>query len=148
MARMGAENAVSVLGDARRPGAFPDVEADLVLVDPPCTGTGTFNRVPSGKWRLTRRSIDRMASIQRRILENCAGHVGEDGSIVYCTCSITKEENEMVIREFLRVHSGFELTEAEPRLGMPGLMGQAEAQRLYPHIHECNGFYVAKLVRS
>jgi 16S rRNA (cytosine967-C5)-methyltransferase len=148
MERLGVGNAVSVLGDARKPGDFPDVEADLVLVDPPCTGTGTFNRIPSGKWRLTRRSIGRMASIQRRILENSAGHVGNGGSIVYCTCSITKEENETVIQGFLRAHAGFELMEAEPRLGLPGLMGQAEAQRLYPHIHGCNGFYVAKLAKG
>ncbi|MFQ6053618.1 MAG: RsmB/NOP family class I SAM-dependent RNA methyltransferase, partial [Candidatus Bathyarchaeia archaeon] len=60
MTRLGVENAVPVLGDAKRPSAFPDVEADLVLLDPPCTGTGTFNRIPSGKWRISRRSIDRM----------------------------------------------------------------------------------------
>jgi 16S rRNA (cytosine967-C5)-methyltransferase len=148
MERLGVGNAVSVLGDARRPGDFPDVEADLVLVDPPCTGTGTFNRIPSGKWRLTRRSIGRMAAIQRRILDNSAGHVGNGGSIVYCTCSITREENEMVIQGFLQTHAGFELMEAEPRIGLPGLMGQVEAQRLYPHIHGCNGFYVAKLGRG
>ena len=148
MARLGVENATPVLGDARKPGAFPDVEADLVLVDPPCTGTGTFNRSPSGKWRLTGRSIDRMRFIQRRILYNCGEHVVEGGSIVYCTCSVTVEENEMVIRDFLQVHPEFELVEAEPRIGLPGLLGQAEAQRLYPHIHRCNGFYVAKLTRS
>ena len=63
MARLGVENAVPVEGDARERRAFPDVEADLVLVDPPCTGTGTFNRAPSGKWRITPRSIDRMRLI-------------------------------------------------------------------------------------
>jgi len=148
MARLGVENAEPVLGDARKARAFPDVEADLVLVDPPCTGTGTFNRTPSGKWRLTSRSIDRMRLIQRRILYNCADHVVEGGSIVYCTCSVTAEENEMVIRDFLQVHGDFGLMESEPRLGLPGLMGQDEAQRLYPHIHGCNGFYLAKLARA
>lgn len=147
MTRLGVGNAVPVLGDARKPRAFPDVKADIVLVDPPCTGTGTFNRAPSGKWRLTSRSIDRMRLIQRRILYNCADHVAEEGSIVYCTCSVTAEENEVVIRNFLQVHGDFELVEAEPRLGLPGLMGQDSAQRLYPHIHKCNGFYLAKLAR-
>ncbi len=148
MGRLGVENAVPIRGDARKPGAFPDVKADLVLVDPPCTGTGTFNRVPSGKWRLSRRSINKMMSIQRRILDNCAEHVREGGSIVYCTCSITAEENERVIQDFLQVHSEFKLIKAKPRIGLPGLMGQAEAQRLYPHIHRCNGFYIVKLARS
>jgi len=148
MTRLGVENAVPVQGDARKPGDFPDVEADLILVDPPCTGTGTFNRVPSGKWRLSRRSIDRMATVQRDILNNCAGKVREGGSIVYCTCSITEEENERVTWNFLRANSDYRLVEAEPRFGLPGLMGQSEAQRLYPHIHRCNGFYVARLTRS
>jgi len=148
MARLGVENAVPVLGDAGRPGALPDVEADLVLVDPPCTGTGTFNRIPSGKWRLSRRSIDRMASIQRRILDNCAEHVKGGGSLVYCTCSITKEENEMVIQGFMHANPGFYLVEASPRLGLPGMIGQSEAQRLYPHLHGCNGFYLARLEKA
>jgi 16S rRNA (cytosine967-C5)-methyltransferase len=148
MARLGVENAEPVLGDARKPGAFPDVEADLVLVDPPCTGTGTFNHIPSGKWRLTRRSIDKMAFIQRKILENCADRVSEGGSLVYCTCSITLEENEMVIRGFMQANPGFDLVEAKPRLGLTGLMGQTEAQRLYPHIHRCNGFYLARLEKA
>jgi 16S rRNA (cytosine967-C5)-methyltransferase len=148
MARLGVKNAVPVLGDARKPKNFPDVEADVVLVDPPCTGTGTFNRIPSGKWRLTRRSISRMAIIQRRILDNCAEHVKQGGTLVYSTCSVTVEENELLIHDFLQSHTGFKLVEAEPRIGAPGLMGQVEAQRLYPHIHRCNGFYIAKLVRA
>jgi len=148
MVRLGVENAVAVLGDALKPGSFPDMEVDLVLVDPPCTGTGTFNRIPSGKWRLSRRSIDRMASIQRRILDNCAEHVKGRGSLVYCTCSITKEENEMVIQGFMHANPGFYLVEANPRLGLPGMIDQSEAQRLYPHIHRCNGFYLARLEKA
>jgi 16S rRNA (cytosine967-C5)-methyltransferase len=148
MERLGVENAVPVLSDARRPEAFPDVEADLILLDPPCTGTGTFHRVPSGKWRLSRRSIGRMASLQSRMLGNCAKRLREGGRIVYCTCSVTLEENEGVIEGFLREHPEFRLVAAEPRMGLPGLMGQREAQRLYPHIHGCNGFYVAKLLRE
>ncbi len=148
MARLGVENAEPVLGDARKPGAFPDVEADLVLLDPPCTGTGTFNHIPSGKWRLSRKSIDKMAFIQRKILENCADRVSEGGSLVYCTCSITVEENEMVIKAFMQANPGFDLVEAKPRLGLTGLMGQTEAQRLYPHIHRCNGFYLVRLEKA
>ena len=89
-----------------------------------------------------------MASIQRRILDNCAEHVRQRGTLVYSTCSVTVEENELLIHDFLQAHTGFKLVEAEPRIGAPGLMGQVEAQRLYPHIHRCNGFYIAKLVRA
>jgi 16S rRNA (cytosine967-C5)-methyltransferase len=148
MARLGVGNAAPVLGDAKRRGAFPDVVADLVLLDPPCTGTGTFGRVPSGKWRITRRSIGKMAGIQRRILNNCADHVAEGGAIVYSTCSVTVEENEMVVEGFLGAHPEFRMVDASPRLGLPGLLGQEGAQRLYPHLHGCNGFYVARLERE
>jgi 16S rRNA (cytosine967-C5)-methyltransferase len=147
MAWLGVENAIPILGDARKSKDLPDIEVDVVLVDPPCTGTGTFNRIPSGKWRLTRRSIDRMASIQRSILDNCAEHVKQGGTLVYCTCSVTVEENELVIRAFLKAHVDFKLVASEPRIGAQGLRGQIENQRLYPHIHRCNGFYISKLAR-
>jgi len=148
MARLGVGNATPILGDAKKRRAFPDVEADLVLVDPPCTGTGTFGRVPSGKWRIMKRSIGRMAGIQGRILEKCADHVAEGGAIVYSTCSVTVEENEWVVENFLGAHPEFRLVDASPRLGLPGLLGQGGAQRLYPHLHGCNGFYVARLERE
>ena len=148
MARLGVGNATPILGDAKRRGAFPDVEADLVLVDPPCTGTGTFGRAPSGKWRITKRSIGRMAGIQERILNGCADHVAEGGAIVYSTCSVTVEENEWVVENFLGAHPEFRMVDASPRLGLPGLLGQDGAQRLYPHLHGCNGFYVARLERE
>jgi 16S rRNA (cytosine967-C5)-methyltransferase len=148
MARLGVGNAIPVLGDAKRRGAFPDVEADLVLVDPPCTGTGTFGRAPSGKWRITKRSIGRMAGIQGRILNRCAEYVDEGGALVYSTCSVTVEENEWVVENFLGAHPEFKMVDASPRLGLPGLLGQDGAQRLYPHLHGCNGFYVARLERE
>jgi 16S rRNA (cytosine967-C5)-methyltransferase len=148
MVRLGVGNATPILGDAKRRGAFPDVEADLVLVDPPCTGTGTFGRAPSGKWRITKRSIGRMAGIQGRILNRCADHVAEGGAIVYSTCSVTVEENEWVVGNFLGAHPEFKMVDASPRLGLPGLLGQDGAQRLYPHLHGCNGFYVARLERE
>ena len=148
MERLGVENAFPILGDARKQEAFPEVEADLIILDPPCTGTGTFLRMPSGKWRLSRRSIGRMASLQSRMLRNCAKRLREGGRIVYCTCSVTLEENEGVIEGFLREHPEYRLVAAEPRIGLPGLKSQREAQRLYPHIHGCNGFYVANLLRE
>ena len=148
MERLGVGNATPVLGDAKKPKDFPDVEADLVLVDPSCTGTGTFGRAPSGKWRIRRKSIRRMAGVQGRILDNCAGHVAAGGAIVYCTCSVTVEENEGVVEGFLGAHPEFGMVDASPKLGLPGLLGQDGAQRFYPHLHGCNGFYVARLERE
>jgi len=54
----------------------------------------------------------------------------------------------MVIENFLKLHPEFKLVESKPRIGLPGLRGLTKCQRLYPHIHECNGFFVAKLKKE
>ena len=145
--RMGVKIAVSMLADMRKP--LPTkLLADLVILDPPCTGTGTFGRMPYAKWRLTRRSIVSMAGIQWEMLKTCGNYVDEGGYLVYSTCSITVEENEMLIERFLKWHPEFTLVETSPRIGLPGLRGQTTCQRLYPHIHDCNGFFVAKLLKE
>jgi 16S rRNA (cytosine967-C5)-methyltransferase len=124
------------------------MKADLVVLDPPCTGTGMFGRLPSFKWRLTPRSIDRMADIQWRMLDNCAEYVRPGGVLVYSTSSITVEENEMSIEKFLKRHSEFSLVDISLGMGSPGLRGLTNCRRLYPHIHSCNGLFVAKLLKS
>jgi len=147
IARMGVENAVPIIADARNQLPFT-VEADMVVLDPPCTSTGAFGKLPSAKWRLTRRSIDRMAEIQWRMINNCAMHVKSGGALVYSTCSITLEENEIIIERFLKWHPEFALAEITPKIGLSGLRGLGKCQRLYPHIHQCNGFFIAKLSKE
>jgi 16S rRNA (cytosine967-C5)-methyltransferase len=146
--RMGVKIAAPVVADAFNPLPLRDVQADLVLLDPPCTSTGAFGRSPSAKWRLSNRSVRGMAELQWRMLNNCATHVQEGGSLAYSTCSITVEENEFLIERFLKLNPDFDLTETEPRIGVPGLRGLSDCQRTYPHIHSCNGFFIAKLVRK
>jgi len=145
--RMGVENAVSIVADARK--LLPiNIAADLIILDPPCTGTGTFSRAPSAKWRLTEKSAETMANIQWEMLTSCKEYVKDGGNIVYSTCSITLEENEILIEKFLKWHPDFTLIETIPKIGLTGFRGQTECQRLYPHIHDCNGFFVAKLHKS
>jgi 16S rRNA (cytosine967-C5)-methyltransferase len=145
--RMGIENVQAVVVDVR--SSLPlNVSADLVILDPPCTSTGTFGKTPDAKWRLTKRSILGMSRIQAEMIEHSAEHVKEGGFLVYSTCSITVEENEMVIENFLKLHPEFKLVESKPRIGLVGLRGLTKCQRLYPHIHECNGFFVAKLQKE
>jgi 16S rRNA (cytosine967-C5)-methyltransferase len=145
--RMGTSIAQPVVADARN-GLPLNVSADLVILDPPCTSTGTFGKTPDAKWRLTKRSILGMAKIQAEMIEQCAEYVKKDGFLVYSTCSITVEENEMVIEKFLKTHPEFKPVEAKPKIGLPGLRGLTKCQRFYPHIHECNGFFVAKLMKE
>jgi len=147
VARMGVSIAEPIIADACNPLPVA-VEADMVILDPPCTSTGAFAKIPSAKWRLTARSAEKMAEIQWQMLENSAEKLKPGGALVYSTCSITVEENEMLIERFLKWHTEFQLAEITPKIGLPGLRGLTKCQRLYPHIHECNGFFIAKLLKS
>jgi len=145
--RMGVENALVIYADAQKPLPV-NLVVDLLILDPPCTSTGAFGKTPSAKWRLTKRSVFTMSEIQWNMLNNCADSVKKLGHLVYSTCSVTLEENEMLIERFLKWHSEYKLVDSMPRIGLPGLRGQTQCQRLYPHIHHCNGFFVAKLMRE
>ena len=148
MGKLGVTIAKPIHGDASSPDILTHIDADVVVIDPPCTGSGTFHKEPSGKWRLTSRSVDRMAGLQRRIIENMSRYVRPGGILVYSTCSITFDENEGVVNWFLERNPDFEVVDAEPLIGSPGLDGLDKAQRTYPHVHGCNGFFIAKLVKS
>jgi 16S rRNA (cytosine967-C5)-methyltransferase len=147
IARMRVTIAQSVMADATAPLPL-DGEADLVVLDPPCTSTGVFAKQPSTKWRLGPKSINRMADIQWKMINSCAQKVKAGGFLTYSTCSITIEENEAIIERFLKEHPNFETTEISPELGLPGLHELTQCRRLYPHLHKCNGFFIAKLQKK
>jgi 16S rRNA (cytosine967-C5)-methyltransferase len=147
VARMSVGVAEPVIADARL--SLPVcVDADVVVLDPPCTGTGTFGKMPWAKWRLTPNSVGRMAEVQWSMLNNVADRVRDGGVLIYSTCSVTVEENEMLVERFLKWHPEFSLAEISPRLGLPGLRGLDRCRRLYPHLHGCNGFFLARLVKA
>jgi 16S rRNA (cytosine967-C5)-methyltransferase len=145
--RMGVTNSMAIMADAQKPLPINDV-VDVVFLDPPCTSTGAFGKTPSAKWRLTKHSVLNMARVQWNMLNNSAFHVREGGHLLYSTCSVTLEENEVLIERFLKWHPEFELVDAVPRIGAPGFRGLEKCQRLYPQLHNCNGFFVAKLVKE
>ncbi len=144
VSRMGLKIAEPIIADATTLSPLV-IAADVVILDPPCTGTGAFGKFPSAKWRLTPKSIARMAEIQRQMINACAEKVKPGGVLTYSTCSITIEENELIIERFLKEYPEFSLTKISPDLGLPGLRGLENCRRLYPHVHESNGFFVAKL---
>ncbi|HLN88436.1 MAG TPA: RsmB/NOP family class I SAM-dependent RNA methyltransferase, partial [Candidatus Binatia bacterium] len=146
-ARMGTKIAEPIVADARI--SVPLIgEADLVVLDPPCTSTGVFAKQPSAKWRLSPNSIKNMSELQWQMINKCAEKVKTGGFLAYSTCSITIEENEGIIERFLKEHPEFSLVDIEPKIGLPGLLGLTKCQRLYPHIHQCNGFFIAKLQKQ
>jgi 16S rRNA C967 or C1407 C5-methylase (RsmB/RsmF family) len=89
-----------------------------------------------------------MSELQWKMINNCAEKVTKGGILAYSTCSITLEENEGIIERFLKEHPEFSLTDIEPKMGLPGLNGLTQCRRLYPHIHKCNGFFIAKLQKQ
>jgi len=147
MKKLGVKNNKPVNADATKIGKIPKIEADVVLVDPPCTSTGVFHKNPSSKWRLTPRSVEIMSTLQKKILWNSSRFLKMEGTLVYSTCSITVEENEKVVQSLLDRDPEFKLVESKPFIGEQGLMGLNKAQRFYPHKHKCNGFFIAKLKR-
>ena len=145
MARCGCEIARPIRADARR---LPlKTSADVVIVDPPCSNSGVFARSPAGKWKLTPTRVSEYGLRQYSIIQNASDYVKPNGTLAYCTCSILPEENECIIEEFLKKNPDFKVVRQVPFLGSIGLRGFDLCQRFYPHIHECNGYFIAKLQR-
>lgn len=115
--------------------ALPPVEPkawDLVLLDAPCSGTGTFRRHPELKWRLTPEAVISSAALQRSMLEAALDLLAPHGVLVYSTCSVEPEENEA---HFETTSGGFELVDLEPHLpeAVPWLATPAGGIRILPH---------------
>jgi 16S rRNA (cytosine967-C5)-methyltransferase len=117
---------------------------DRVLVDAPCTGTGTLRENPEIKWRLAPDDVARLAKIQVRLLENASRVVAEGGRVVYSTCSIEREEGEDVVQQFLQSSSGFRLVRPDVDSSLVTTDGFV---RTYPHTHGTAGFFAAVLER-
>lgn len=85
---------------------------DKVLVDAPCTGTGTWRRRPDTKWRLTQRNLDERISQQRAVLADASAYVRPGGELLYVTCSVLPEENDRQVDAFCEAHPDFEIITA------------------------------------
>jgi 16S rRNA (cytosine967-C5)-methyltransferase len=82
---------------------------DRVLVDAPCTGTGTWRRNPDAKWKLMPEDVSELADVQRNILDSAWRLVKPGGRLIYATCSLLAEENEAQVSAFLAAHADFKL---------------------------------------
>lgn len=106
--------------------------ADLVLVDAPCSGTGTLRRNPELKWRMTPQDIEELNARQTSILAAAARLVKRGGTLVYATCSLLRRENEAVVGAFSGAHPGF----SDP-----------VALRIRPDMDDSDGFFAARWIR-
>ena len=123
---------------------------DRVLVDAPCTGLGTLRRNPDLKVRQDEKALEELQAKQRSILESAASLLKPGGRLVYGTCSLLSEENEEMVESFLAAHPDFHLVPAKEVLERQGvkLEGGGDYLRLYPHVHDTDGFFAAVLERD
>lgn len=129
-------------------------QCDLVLVDAPCSGAGTWRRRPEGAWRLVPEAIVRLSTLQTSILQRAARLVRPGGRLVYVTCSVLAEENQQVAQAFLRQTTEFRAGSlaralASPLIdpaAVPRLQALAEDDfmlQLTPHRSNTDGFFIA-----
>ena len=117
-------------------------QADVVLVDAPCSGSGTWRRNPEGRWRLTPERLDRVVALQSRLLDIAAELVRPGGRIVYAVCSLLSREGAGQIQDFLSRRSSWIVEETPIAAGRWEGVGKL----LTPGHDGTDGFFVARLV--
>lgn len=119
-------------------------EYDGVLVDAPCSGSGTWRRAPHLKWVTPEAAVQRAAATQERLLDQFAAHVRPGGRLVYATCSLSSRENEEVVAAFLAAHPAFH---AEPFGRTFDAVTRGPGLLILPAKYDTDGFFVASLRR-
>jgi NOL1/NOP2/sun family putative RNA methylase len=147
--RMGIINSIVFNMDAINLSNM-NVKGDKILLDAPCTGEGLIRQDPSRKKSKRMKDIEKMASIQKRLLTTGLKALNSGGKLLYCTCSVAPEENELVVDEVLNKSDNYRIIEISKNYGVKGLTNVFGvnlledlmfSQRLYPHLHNTIGFY-------
>ena len=142
--RLELDHVTAVVADVRDAslGTF-----DAVLLDAPCTGTGTFRRHPDARWRLRISDLAVMAATQRALLRSAALAVVPGGLLIYSTCSLEPEENDAQVEAFLTDHPDWTL-EPPPESAVPATVLDAGRLRVLPQRHGTDGSFAARLRRG
>lgn len=148
LARLGVRNAQCLQADASKPsrelGKF-----DRILIDAPCSALGVMRRRPDVRWRRTPDDPARLAGLQYALARAAAGMLKPGGALVYCTCSITRAENQGVVDKLLAENGGLE--PQWPRNLAPALhdcLGPDGFFRTFPHINDTDAFTAVRLRRA
>lgn len=146
--RLGIDCLAAATVDLHRPETLPTGAFDRVLLDAPCSGLGVIRRNPEAKWRLTPDDILRLAAAQKAMCANAATTVKSGGILVYSTCSTSREENEMVVQDFLSHHPDYVLEDLKELFPDHRELFTAEGVfRAWPHRHGMDGFFAARMRR-
>ncbi len=154
--RMGIINSIVLNMDAINLSDL-NVKADKILLDAPCTGEGLVRQDPSRKTSKNVKDIEKMSSIQKKLLTAGLEALNSGGILLYCTCSIAPEENELVVNDVLNKFNNFEIIEISKNYGVEGLTNVFGvnllknlkfSQRLYPHLHDTIGFFFCLIKKA
>lgn len=139
------ENVFPLLSDLRMGISFK-VKFDKILLDVPCSGSGTYSSRPDSKWRIDRHQVKWLSNLQYSLLNNVATLLKKnpESSLVYSTCSLLPLENEAVIDKFLKNNSNFKLQPQKMTIGVSSPQFPL-AQRLFPHLNQTEGFTIFKI---
>jgi 16S rRNA (cytosine967-C5)-methyltransferase len=141
--RLETTNLYPFVGDARNPAIAP---VDAVLIDVPCTGTGTFRRHPDARWRLKISDFAVMSALQKTIIRAAAQVVKPGGLLIYSTCSLEPEENDDQVDSFLAENPSWILEPPPEGSVAPELLDDGRL-RVLPQRHGTDGAFAARLRR-
>jgi 16S rRNA (cytosine967-C5)-methyltransferase len=131
--------------DGLLPLPFADGAFDRVLVDAPCSGTGTLRRNPEIRWRISPADIQDLSRRQKQLLSNAARAVKPGGRLIYSTCSVEPDENEAVVQAFLEKNESFRLSELSLD---SSLLTPSGAARTWPQREGTDGFFISAFERK
>jgi len=140
-----ANNLQFVIHDATQELPYRPHLFARVLVDAPCSGTGTLRHNPEIRWRLTSSDFKELRDKQTGILDQASVMVRPGGLLLYSTCSLERDENEDLVADFLNGHADFKLAPLKFR---PDLSTETGAVRTWPHLHGVDGFFAAGFQRK
>ncbi len=152
--RLGISMVEALLGDASAPLPWSrDQTFDRILVDAPCSALGILHRNPEIKWRRKPDDILRLQGLQTSILENVSSCLKSGGVIVYSTCTMTREENDLLVENFLKIHRDFQLENllATSPTSVHPLIDEKGCLRTYPKIitmsekYRMDGFFASRI---
>ncbi len=147
--RLGLDNLRPLKRDASVGDSDMNSTMDAVLIDAPCSGLGVMVNKPDIKYNIKDEDIHQLIALQAEILEACCAYVRPGGQLVYSTCTILPEENQLQVQKFLEKHPEFSLdtstdwlSEALRQRGEDGMV------QLQAHVDQMEGFFIARMVRS
>jgi len=123
----------------------PEGPFDGILLDAPCSGTGTWHRNPDARWRIKPDAVEKLIILQTQLLRTCATRLKSGGKLVYATCSVTRDENELMVERFLADTPGIALAPFINPLQQKSCNGML---RINPWDGSCNGMFIALMKRA